>query len=115
MQLKPAHDEHLDAQLAEWGRWRRQELAEVAPRNPLKGASWQRQISDREEWEEIGHRLDSAPDEETCLRIQRAYEELKRHKTGFEIVIRDVYVDGLGWPPLRLLRCARYLMWKYGA
>ena len=101
--------------LKEWGRWRRNELADVAPRNPLRGASWQRQIRDEKEWAELAHEIDREPDESLCIHVQAAYERLKAQDTGFEVVIRDYYVDGLGWPPKPLLNHALYLMWKHGA
>lgn len=115
MQLKESHDAALDSMLKEWGRWRRRDVAEAAPRNPLRGASWQRQIRDEDEWDEIAHRIDAEPDQADCERTQEAYERLKREDTGYEVVIRDYYVDETGWPPKKLLRHARYLMWKNGA
>lgn len=115
MRLKENDDHALDMALREWGRWRRAELATVAPRNPLRGASWQRQMKDEKEWEEIAHEIDHEPDPVLCQRVQLAYERLKRYDTGYETVIRDYYVDELGWPPAKLLNHARYLMWKHGA
>ena len=115
MKLGQAEFDRLDSNLEMWGRWRRSELEEVCPRNPLKGASWQRQITDSEEWDEIAHRIEREPDEEVCTRIQLAYERVKEIEPGFEQVIRDVYVERNAHPPRRLLNYCVYLMWRHGA
>lgn len=116
MKLAPEKDSAIDALLHEWGRWRRLELTLAgAPRKHATGSAWQRSIDKDQDWEEIAEQIDAEPDEAACTCVHQAYEALKASGSGYHAVIRDWYVDGVGWPPLPLLRHARYLMWKFGA
>ena len=116
MKLSQRMDDVIDALLREWGRWRRLEMTHAgAPRKHPQGSSWQSMVS-KDKGAEINDPdyIDPEPDEQICLAMQRAYDRLKSLHTGYEVVIRDYYVDGRGWPPRPLLRHARYLMWSCG-
>lgn len=118
MKLDERKDMIVDALLREWGRWRRMEMTHAgAPRKHPQGSSWhqlmKRKQSDGKDVSDADY-VDPQPDEEMCIAIHRAYERIKDQRTGYHVVLRDYYVDGTGWPPPKLLRHARYLIWMNG-